>query len=80
MVNVLASSAVDRRVETRLVQTKDYKIGICYFAAKHTALRSKNKYRLARNQDNVSEWSDMSTRGVLFQCVSTMKIQLSMLV
>ena len=80
MVSVLASSAVDHRVEARLVQTKDYKIGICYFSAKHTVLRSKSKYRMARNQDNVSEWSDMSTRGVLFQCVSTMKIQLSVLV
>ena len=80
MVSVLASSAVDRRVEARLVQTKDYNIGICCFSAKYTALRSKSKYRMARNQDNVSEWSDMSTCGVLFQCVSTMKIQLSVLV
>jgi len=24
-------------------QTKDYKIGICYFSAKHKALRSKNQ-------------------------------------
>ena len=78
MVSVLASSAVDHRVEARLVQTKDYNIGICYFSAKYTALRSKSKYRMARIQDNV--WSDMSTRGVLFQCVSTMKIQLSVLV
>jgi len=23
---------------------------------------------LTRNQNNVSEWSDMSTRGLLFQC------------
>jgi hypothetical protein len=42
-------------------QTKDYKIGICYFSAKHSALRRKNKDWLARNQNNVSEWSDMST-------------------
>jgi len=26
---------------------------------------------LARNQNNVSEWSDMSTRGLLFQWIST---------
>ena len=26
---------------------------------------------MARNQDNVSEWSDMSTRGLLFQYPST---------
>jgi len=26
---------------------------------------------LTRNQNNVSEWRDMSTRGLLFQCAST---------
>jgi hypothetical protein len=35
---------------------------------------------LARNQNNVSEWSDMSTHGLLFQCASTMQIKLSVLV
>jgi hypothetical protein len=35
---------------------------------------------LARNQNNVSEWSDISTGGLLFQCASTIKIQLSVLV
>jgi hypothetical protein len=29
MVSMLASSAIDRRFETQLGQTKDYKIGIC---------------------------------------------------
>jgi hypothetical protein len=43
MVNVLASSAVDHGFEPRLGQTKDYKIGICYFSAKQAALRRKNK-------------------------------------
>jgi hypothetical protein len=47
--------------------TKDYKIGICCFFAKHAALRRKGKDWLARNQDNVSEWGDLSTRGLLFQ-------------
>jgi hypothetical protein len=37
------------------------------FSAKHTALRRKSKEWLARNQDNVSEWDDMSIRGLLFQ-------------
>jgi hypothetical protein len=32
------------------------------FSAKHTALRRKSKEWLARNQDNVSEWDDMSIR------------------
>jgi hypothetical protein len=43
MVSVLASSAVDRGFEPRSGQTKDYKIGICCFSAKHAALRRKNK-------------------------------------
>jgi hypothetical protein len=56
---------VDRGFEPRSGQTKDYQIGICCFSAKHASLRSKSKDWLARNQDNVSEWSDMSIRGLL---------------
>jgi len=67
MISVLASSAVDRGFKPRSGQTKDYKIGICCFTAKNAALRSKNKDWLAQNQNNVSEWSDMSTRRLLFQ-------------
>jgi hypothetical protein len=67
MVSMLASSAVDRRFEPRSGQTKDYEIGICCYSAKHAALRRKSKDWLARNQNNVSEWSNMSTRGLLFQ-------------
>jgi hypothetical protein len=48
-------------------QTTDYKIGICCFSAKHATLRRKSKDELAQNQDNVSEWGDMSIRGLLFQ-------------
>jgi hypothetical protein len=55
MVSVLTSNAVDRWIEPRLGQTKDYKIGICCFFAKHAALRRKSKDWLARNQNNVSE-------------------------
>ena len=66
MVSVLASSAVDSRFDPRLGQTKDYKIGICCFSAKQAALRSKNNDWLAWNQDNVSEWSDMSTSDCCF--------------
>ena len=62
MVSVLASSVVDRG----LGQTKDYAIDICCFSSKHAALRRKSKDWLAGNQNNVSEWSDMSTRGLLF--------------
>ena len=66
MVNVLASSVVDRGFEPRSGQTKDYKIGMCCFSAKHAALRRESKYWLARYQNDVSKWSDMSTRRMLF--------------
>ena len=55
MAGVLASSAVDRGFKLRLGQIKDYKIDICCFTAKHSALRSKSKDWLARNQNNVSK-------------------------
>jgi hypothetical protein len=67
MVSVIVSSAVYREFELRSDQTKDYEFGICCFSGKHPALRRKNKDWLARNQNNVSEWSNMSTRGLLFQ-------------
>jgi hypothetical protein len=53
MVNVLASSAVDRGFELRSGQTKDYKIGISCFSAKHAALRRKSKDWLARMERHV---------------------------
>jgi hypothetical protein len=37
MVSVLVSSAVDRGFEPQSGQTKDYKISICCFSAKHAA-------------------------------------------
>ena len=43
-------------------------------------LRRKSKDWSARNQNNVSEWSNMSTHGLLFQWATTIKIQLCMLV
>ena len=67
IVIVLASSVVDLGFEPRSGQAKDYKIGICCFSAKHAALWRKSKNWLSRNQDNVSEWSDMSTHGLFFQ-------------
>ena len=79
-VRVLAYSAVDRGFGPLSGQTKDYKISMCCFSLKQAPLKSKNKDWLARNQDHVSEWSDMSTRGLLCQWVSTLKIQLSVLV
>jgi hypothetical protein len=70
---VLLLSVVDRGFELGSGQTKDYKIGICCFSAKLAALGRKSKDLLARNQDNVSEWGDMSIRGLLFQWASTIK-------
>ena len=67
MVSVPASCVVDRGFEPQSGQTKDFKNGICCFSAKHAAFRRKSKDWLAQNQNNVSEWSDMSTRGLLFQ-------------
>ena len=67
MVRVLFSSVVDRVFKPRSGQTKNYKIGICCLSTKHAALRRKSKDWLARNQANVSEWGDMSIRGLLFQ-------------
>ena len=61
-------------------KTKDYKIGISWFSAKHAALRWKSKDGLAWNKDNMSEWSDMSTCRQLFQWASSIKTQLSVLV
>ena len=63
MAIVLASSAIYCGYEPRSCQTKQYKIGICCFSAKNAALRRKSKDWLARNQNNVSEWSDISTQG-----------------
>jgi hypothetical protein len=60
MVSVLAASAVDRGFRLRSDQTKDNKIGIYCFSTKHIALSRKSKDWLARNQNNVSKWGDMS--------------------
>jgi hypothetical protein len=80
MVSMLASIVVGRGFEPRSVQTKDYKIGMGCFSAKHASLRSKSKDCLARNQNNVLGWGDMSTRGLLLHLASTKTIQLSVLV
>jgi hypothetical protein len=49
---------------SRSGQTKDYQLGFVAYNAKHAELRKKSKDWLARNQDNVSEWSDMYIRGL----------------
>ena len=75
-VRMPTSSAVDRGFESRSVQTKDFKIGICCFSATHGVLRRNSKDWLARNQNNVTEWGDMSTRRLLIQSASTQRVGL----
>jgi hypothetical protein len=67
---------VDRGFESN---QRLYKICICCFSAKHAALRRKSKDWLTRNQNNMCTWSDISTHRLLFQWVSTINIQLSVL-
>ena len=67
MVRELDSSVVDRRIELRSGQPKDYEIGMRCFSAKHAALRRKSKNWLARDQNKMLEWTDMSARGLLFR-------------
>jgi len=62
MVSELIASAVDRGLELRSDQTRDYKIGLC----SASPLSSQSKDWLAGNQGNFSEWSHMSNRGPLF--------------
>ena len=66
MVIEFESSVVNRGFESGSGQTKDYEIGICCFSAKHVTLRSKTKDWLARIQDKMSAWGEMSIRGLLF--------------
>ena len=78
MVSMLASSVVDRGFEplsihkcgrswVRALVKPEYKISICCFSSKHASLRSKSKDELSRNQNNVSQLNNMSTRELLFQ-------------
>jgi len=54
MVSMHALNVVDRMFEVRSGQIKYFKIGICYFSVKHTALISKSKDWLVQIQNNVS--------------------------
>ena len=67
VVSVFASSVINRVFESRSGQTHDYKIGISSFFAMHATAKRKNKEWLDRNSVYVSEWSNMSTHGLLFQ-------------
>ena len=50
------------------------------FSAKQAALRSTCKDWLARNQNNVSEWMDVSTLGLLFHWDRSINIHIRVLV
>jgi len=73
-------SVVDCRFESHRVQTKDYDVGIYFLSIKNAALRIRSKDYMADNQYNVSELSDWSTRWLLFQWASTIKVQLNVFV
>jgi hypothetical protein len=55
---VLASSAVDRGFEPQTIK-------LVFVAS--PSIKEKEKDWLAGNRNNVSEWSDMSIRRLLFQ-------------
>ena len=67
MVSIHASGAVVCGFEPNRIKPKTIKLGFSCFSAKHVALRRKSKDWMARNQNNVSQWGNMSTRGLLFQ-------------
>ena len=66
-VSMFTLSEVGHGFDSQSGQTQDYKIGICCYSAKQAALNSKSIDWLAGNQNNVSEWSYMSTSRLLFQ-------------
>ena len=63
-------------------KTIDYKIIVIFFCScdYHAAIRRNSKYWCPRYQNSVSEWSNMSTCGNLFQLASAINIKLNMLV
>jgi hypothetical protein len=67
---MLASSVVDRGFKPKTIKL--------VFVA--FPLSMQHKGERAKNQDNVSEWSNMSIHRLLFQSASTIKIQISVLV
>jgi hypothetical protein len=64
----LASNAVDRGFEPPVGSNHRLsKFLIAASLSTQYCIMSKGKDWLARNQDNVPKWSDMSTRGLLFR-------------
>jgi hypothetical protein len=77
---MLASGVVDHRFKTWPCQTKDYKIDICCFYAKHAALRINSKDWLVRGQDNVSEWMEMVPVDSCLRWYHTLQVKFDLLV
>ena len=73
MVSMLISNGVNHRFEHRLDQTKDYEIGIC--CSQQAPFGRKSKAWLIQKQENVRMELHVYRR-VLFQWVSTMRLQL----
>jgi len=49
--SVVTSSVVGLSTSHGRVKPKDYKIGMCYFSVKHTALTSKNKRQVGSESE-----------------------------
>ena len=81
MNSVSASSAVDRGFESPPPGETKLTFAVSPLSMKYI-LRSINKEWLVQNLDNVSDSGDFSNRGFccLFQWISTVRIQLSVLV
>ena len=67
---MLTLSAEGRGSKPRPNQTKDIKIGICFFSAKHAELRRKSKDWSTQSKNNVYGYSGMfllSTESVVLE-------------
>jgi hypothetical protein len=67
MVSVLALNVVDHGFKG---QTKEHEIYICCFSTQNLGVRTKMGWLEIRN---VSEWSNVSTNGLLFQCLAPLR-------
>ena len=61
-------------------QTKDYNIGICCFSTKDEVLRNMSKSWLALNQDNVSEWSNISNIKIQYNVLVYYKVDIIIII
>jgi hypothetical protein len=73
--NVIACLLFEGNRHDATGQWAEVRGGIRCFSPKYAVLRRKSKDWLAwnQNQDNVSEWGNMSIHGLLFQWASTLK-------